>query len=212
MIDVFPYYTNYSGSPYAHWDYSLFEKFKDKSLLKSERFVYRGLADYLGNVRRYQESNTILLYKLVDYYKDLNKVLTRLLEGSYDRMFCKLAYGLNFFRHEKAFIEYLQIWDDMFSFALERYMKERHNQYDETYGIGYTTYFDVWFSYCLFYESLQALYLHNKVHKKSYEGIWVSRDIDVSSLTDSSIRLEWILPEYPLENYYQELIYQSFSP
>lgn len=211
MINVFPYYTNYSGSPYGHWDYTLFEKFKYKKALTSQSFSYRGVGDYLGDTKICQESNILLLHKLVDYYKDLNNNLNRLLDGCYDRMFCKVAFGLNFFRHEKAFIEYLQIWDDMFSFALQRYMKERHSQYDETFGISYVTYFDVWFSSCLFYESKAALAFNNKINRVGYEDFWYSRDVDRIPFK-ASIHSELIPLEYPKESYYQELIYRSFSP
>ena len=71
---------NYFGSPYAHWDYFLFEDFKPYRIDGKKR----GFLSSLNGVRYIQESNMLLLLKLVDYYKDLNVNLERLLDNYYD--------------------------------------------------------------------------------------------------------------------------------
>ena len=57
---------NYYGSPYNHWDYRLFKDVKPFHIKNKKR----GFLASLGNVRYVQESNTLLLYKLIDYYID----------------------------------------------------------------------------------------------------------------------------------------------
>lgn len=197
---------NYYGSPYNHWDYQLFKDVKPFHIKNKKR----GFLASLGNVRYVQESNTLLLYKLIDYYKNLNDNLKRILDNYHDDMFMRFVFRAKVFGNEERFVEFLQIWDDLFSVALEDYIKRYHDCYDETFGISYVMYFNLKFSKCLVFNCLTVLKQYN--NRPGYEeGFRYCRDVENISLR-SSTRLGWTPLEYPSENYYQELIYQSFSP
>lgn len=196
---------NYFGSPYAHWDYSLFEDFKPYRIDGKKR----GFLSSLNGVRYIQESNMLLLLKLVDYYKDLNVNLERLLDNYYDEMFMRYAFRAKVFGSEQRFEEFLQIWDDVFSYALEMYVNKYHSEYDETFGISYVSYFNMKFSACLLFQTTEVLKKFN--NKSGYEeGFKACRDVEVV-LFSQNIKVEIPL-EYPLESFHQELLYQSFSP
>lgn len=77
---------NYYGSPYNHWDYRLFKDVKPFHIKNKKR----GFLASLGNVRYVQESNTLLLYKLIDYYKNLNDNLNRILDSYHNEATCTL--------------------------------------------------------------------------------------------------------------------------
>lgn len=186
-------------SYYYHWDFNYFKNFKP----------YRtkgklGFLKYLGNTRYITETNDFLLLKLVDYYKDLNNILTRILQGYRDEMFLRFAFRVSFFSNEERFKIFLSIWDDLFSNALERYIKEYHTTFDRSYGISYVSYFNMRFSSLLLFENTKTLLSINvcpTMFAKDVEKLPLS----VNDLSD-------LPPEYPSTSYLEELIFQSFSP
>lgn len=101
---------NYYGSLYNHWDYQLFKDVKPFHIKNKKR----GFLASLGNVRYVQESNTLLLYKLIDYYKNLNDNLNRILDNYHDDMFMRFVFRAKVFGNEGRFVEFLQIWDDIY--------------------------------------------------------------------------------------------------
>lgn len=193
---------NYFGSPYSHWDFELFQEFKPY-LIKGKK---RGFLSSLNGVRYVQSSNSLLLIKLVDYYKDLNVNLERALDNYYDEMFMRFAFRAKIFGSEQRFKEFLQIWDDVFSYALEQYVKLYHDTYDESFGISYVMYFNMRFSACLLFQTSEVLDRLNG----SDPNFKVCRDVEVVLLSQ---HIKVALPlEYPSESFHQELLYQSFSP
>lgn len=197
---------NYPGSPYNHWDYELFKDVKPFDIKGKKR----GFLASLNNIRYVQKSNYLLLLKLIEYYKDLNVNLERVLDNYHDDMFMRFVFNAKVFGNEYRFVEFLQIWDDLFSVSLEEYLKRYHEAYDETFGVSYVMYFNMKFSKCLVYNCLTVLKQFN--NKPGYkEGFRYCRDVETVSLT-ASTQMVWTDLEYPLESYYQSLIYQSFSP
>lgn len=199
---------NYYGSPYNHWDYQLFKDFKPYALNGKKR----GFLSSLNGVRYIQKSNNLLLYKLVDYYKDLNKVFERILDNYHDDMFMRYVFRAKVFGNEQRFQEFLQIWDDLFSYSLQMYINKYHSQFDESYGISYVTYFNMKFSACLLFQTIEVLKKYN--NRSGYEeGFKYCRDVEVHRLSIKAcfpkVAIHFV---DPLDTYYQELIYQSFSP
>lgn len=199
---------NYYGSPYNHWDYILFKDCKPYKMDGKKR----GFLSSLNGTRYFQVSNTLLLYKLVDYYKDLNNVLQRILDNYHDDMFMRYAFRAKVFGNEQRFIEFLQIWDDIFSHALQMYVTKYHNLFDESYGISYVMYFNMKFSACLFFQTIEVLKKFN--NRAGYpEGFRYCRDVETYHYSLNCASKEaWTHPVHLADDYYQELLYQSFSP
>ena len=199
---------NYMGSPYNHWDYSLFQNVKPFKMDGKKR----GFLSSLNGIRYVQKSNTFLFYKLVDYYKDLNVILQRVLDNYHDDMFMRYVFRAKVFGNEQRFKEFLQIWDDLFSYALQMYYTKYHHLFDESFGISYVMYFNMKFSACLFFQTIETLKKHN--NKSGYEdGFKYSRDVEKHHLSiKASFPQVAIHFEDPLDTYYQVLVYQSSSP
>lgn len=199
---------NYYGSPYNHWDYQLFKDFKPYVLNGKKR----GFLSSLNGVRYIQKSNNLLLYKLVDYYRDLNKIFERIQDNYHDDMFMRYAFRAKIFGNEQRFTEFLQIWDDLFSYSLQMYVSKYHTKFDETYGISYVTYFNMKFSACLLFQTIEVLKKYN--NRSGYEdGFKYCRDVEIHHLSIMACFPKVAShPAHPLDSYYQELIYQSFSP
>lgn len=199
---------NYFGSPYSHWDYDTFKDFKPYKMDGKKR----GFLSSLNGVRYVQSTNTLLLYKLIDYYKDLNILFERILDDYHDDMFMRYVFRAKVFGNEQRFKEFLQIWDDLFSHALQMYVMKYHPKFDESYGISYVSYFNMKFSACLLFQTIEVLKKFN--NKAGYpEGFKYCRDIEMYSLSLSCIYLSVEIHQpHPSETYYQELVYQSFSP
>lgn len=197
---------NYLGSPYGHWDYSLFRDLKPYKTKGMKRCFLKSI----GGIRYVQKSNTLLLYKLVDYYRDLNINLQRLLNNCYDEMFLRFIYWSKVFGNEERFTEFLLLWDDFFQEALEKYLNEHHTKFDESFRISYVSYFNMHFSKCLTYACLPVLKRYN--NKSGYpEDFRFCRDIHHEDFLITS-DLVFDPPEHPKQTFLQELTYQSFSP
>lgn len=199
---------NYFGSPYNHWDYDLFKDYKPYAINGKKR----GFLSSLNGVRYIQKSNNLLLYRLVDYYKDLNKVFERILDNYHDDMFMRYVFRAKVFGNEQRFKEFLQIWDDLFSYSLQMYVTKYHDKFDESYGISYVTYFNMKFSACLLFQTIEVLKKFN--NKAGYEeGFKYCRDVEVHHLSIMAsfpqVKTHFVIPS---DTYYQELVYQSFSP
>lgn len=199
---------NYYGSPYNHWDYSLFKDFKPYALNGKKR----GFLSSLNGVRYIQKSNTLLLYKLVDYYRDLNKIFERILNNYHDDMFMRYVFRAKVFGNEQRFKEFLQIWDDLFSYSLQMYVNKYHDKFEESYGLSYVMYFNMKFSACLLFQTIEVLKKYN--NRSGYpDGFKYCRDIETYRLSIKAcfpkVATHFV---YPSDTYYQVLTYQSFFP
>ena len=105
----------------------------------------------------------------------------------------------------------LNLWDDIFSISLERFVLEKHKLFDESYGHHYKDYFDQHIQK-IFYE----VYLEvqkNSRHTQQIEFKSRSKVYLNSSITDYelfNLGLQAEQPEYPLD-YLEELSYQCSS-
>lgn len=188
-------------SKYRHWEYSKFKDFKP--YINNYKL---GFFKFIGNTRYVCETNDFLLLKLIEYYKDLNKILERVLNNYRDEMFLRYAFRIHFFVNEERFNVFLAIWDDLFSYSLERYLKEYHKKFDPSYGISYVSYFNMRFSAMLLFETIKTLVKYNK-HPNIY-----AKDIEKISLSNLSCLLQGSPLEYPSSQYFEVLSYQSSSP
>lgn len=150
------YSNNYYGSKYNHWNW---ESFKKIDLInhkgKTPYFqTYLKNKGYITEISNYE----LLFIELVEYYRDLDKVLKRCLDGYVDHMFCRFAFKATMFKYENAFSTVLNCWDEAFSSACKRYYEISHKTYDESYEISYVAFFDTHFAnhfrYTLMYTDL----------------------------------------------------------
>lgn len=198
---------NYQGSFYGHWDYSLFKDFKPYLLAGKKR----GFLEFLGNVKYIQETNDLLLIKLIAYYRDLNIILKRLLDNYADDMFLRFVFNAKVFGNEARFVEFLQIWDDIFSFALEYYVNNDHYAFDPSYGISYVTFFNIRFANVMSFQTITALRYHN--NKSGYPIDYrYSRDTAVVRFSDPILKQEVIDLQYPSDDFLKLMVYQNSSP
>lgn len=87
---------------------------------------------------------------LISLYTDLDKNLTRLLEGYNDPLFIRFVCKSGVFRTEYHWQMLMRNWNRGFSLAIARYYNGAHKNYVPT-GISYVAYFDMFFSNYLYY-------------------------------------------------------------
>lgn len=184
------------SSFYNHHKFSTFESVNVADYATKKRGFLASLdSDYILD-------NDILLIKLVEYYANLNNVLRRLSSGYHDYMFMRFVYKSKMFFYEDRFEHVLELWDDAFSYALESYLKDRHNSFLETYGISYVAYFDINFANSLYYALIDLEY---KVYSQNVSCNTYS-EIDNINCYSIDEQLEYQV------DFAQELVYQSFAP
>ena len=166
----------------------LFEDYFGKDLATKKR-------GFLASLSKYQIDTNKLLVHLVMYYSELHVNLERLLQGYYDSMFRRFIAKSKILFYKNKFENVCEIWEDVFSNALEKYLKNNHNSFSETHGISYVAYFDIFFSNALYYSFI------------SHEDLLKDRTEEVR-LTKNYLYEPCL---YPLD---RDLVsaYRSFSP
>ena len=147
--------------------------------------------------------NDLLLIKLIEYYSDLNNILKRSASDYHDYMFMRFAFKTKMFFYEDRFDNILELWDEAFSLALEAYLKERHTNFIETYGISYVAYFDINFSNALYYSFVNLEYKYNN-----------SKEIPVELFSEIDNVNSYSIDEQPVyqEEFDLTLVSHSFAP
>ena len=145
----------------------------------------------------------LLLIKLIQYYSDLNNILKRSSSDYHDYMFMRFAFKTKMFFYEDRFDNILELWDEAFSLALEAYLKERHTNFIETYGISYVAYFDINFSNALYYSFINLEYKFNN-----------SKEIPVELFSEIDNVNSYSIDEQPVyqEEFDLTLVSHSFAP
>lgn len=191
---------NYYGSKYNHWDIS---QFKDFNIVKTTPGTARFL-DSIDNKKIIDKD--ILVTKLLDYYRDLDKVLNRLLNDSQELMFRRFAYKTVMFKHENMFRVVTNLWEEMYSDASYNYLLQVHPLYEESYGISYVAYFDTHFSQVL-YQSLITLEIYFNSSRR-LEDIGTYRESN-GFRSAEIYRFSWMSEETINQYSYNYLFHQS---
>ena len=200
------YHNNYEASKYGSQLFSDYEDIVPYPTVYLSRKVF--LSKY--NLKDCVDTDLILI-KLVEYYNDLNEILGRFKNGIRDPFITYMNKRIFLFSFENRFNILLNLWDDIFSVSLERFVLEKHKLFDESYGHHYKDYFDQHIQK-IFYE----VYLEvqkNSRHTQQIEFKSRSKVYLNSSITDYelfNLGLQAEQPEYPLD-YLEELSYQYSS-
>ena len=200
------YHNNYDASKYGSQLFSDYEVSSKYPTVYLSRKVF--LSKY--NLKDCVDTDLIFIY-LVQYYNDLNEILGRFKNGIRDPFITYMNKRIFLFSFENRFNILLNLWDDIFSVSLERFVLEKHKLFDESYGHHYKDYFDQHIQK-IFYE----VYLEvqkNSRHTQQIEFKSRSKVYLNSSITDYelfNLGLQAEQPEYPLD-YLEELSYQYSS-
>lgn len=200
------YHNNYDASKYGS---QLFTDFKDLSKFPTTN---SSMKLFLSKYDLKECVNTDLIFiKLVQYYNDLNEILGRYKKGIRDPFITYMNKRIFLFSFENRFNILLSLWDDLFSLSIERFLKEKHHLFDESYGFHYKNYFDQHIQ-SIFYET----YLEFQKNSRHTEQIEFKTRFKVylnSSLTDREVYTTGLLsvqPEYQID-FLEELAYQGSS-
>lgn len=200
------YHNNYDASKYGSQLFSDYEESSKYPTIYLSRKVF--LSKY--NLKDCVDTDLIFIY-LVQYYNDLNEILGRFKNGIRDPFITYMNKRIFLFSFENRFNILLNLWDDIFSLSIERFYKEKHKLFDESYGHHYKDYFDQHIQK-IFYE----VYLEvqkNSRHTQQIEFKSRSKVYLNSSLTDSELYLmdlQFEQPEYQID-YLEELAFLCFS-
>lgn len=202
------YHNNYDASKYGGQLFSDYSELIKYPTVRLSHKVFMDKYDLKDCV------NTDLVFNyLVMYYNDLNCILDRFKIGIRDPLICYLNKRIFLFSFENRFNILLNIWDDVFSRSIERFLEEKHNLFDESFGYSYKDYFDQHIQK-IFYE----VYLEVQKESRHTQQIEFKSRFKVylnNSLTDRDVFVIGLLseqPEYQL-GFLEELAYQcSFQP
>ena len=200
------YHNNYDASKYGSQLFSDYEVSSKYPTVYLSRKVF--LSKY--NLKDCVDTDLIFIY-LVQYYNDLNEILGRFKNGIRDPFITYMNKRIFLFSFENRFNILLNIWDDVFSISIERFLKEKHSLFDESYGYHYKDYFDQHIQK-IFYE----VYLEVQKNSRHTQQIEFKSRFKVylnSSLTDSEVFTTGLLaeqPEYQL-GFLEELAYRCSS-
>ena len=198
------YHNNYDASPYGSQKlstYKFINKLPDPNVSRTYFIRKYKLEDCFDT--------SLILLKIQNYYQDFNEVLKRFKNGIRDPLIALLNRRIYFFSYENRFNTLLNLWDDIFSIAFERYYYEVHPLYDESFGIHYKDYYDN-FILKIFYEvylEIQKDSRHTEqIEFKFKEKIYLNSYLSEQEVV--SLGLLYELPE-PQLDYVQELAFQN---
>lgn len=131
-----------------------FSDFKNIVLLDSDNRIAKLDLDRSPKSSQYHRQDKVGVEQafvfLVDFYKDLDTNLERLLKGYNDPLFIRFVCKAGVFKTEYHWQMLMRNWNRGYSFAIARYYNGAHNKYDPT-GVSYIAYFDMFFSNYLYY-------------------------------------------------------------
>lgn len=200
------YHNNYEGTKYNGNCFLDYKRYCPMPSWKESRNLFYnmyGLKDCTNN--------DLLLIYLVRYYNDLNCILSRCKKGIVDPFIFLIDERTYMFSYENRFNIMLSIWDDVFSRAVERYVEENHNLYDESYGLCYKDYFDQHMIKA-FYEIYLEVQLESRhtqqIEFKSQFKVYLNSSVSDKDMYELNLQSEPL--GYQL-SYLEELAYQCSS-
>lgn len=206
------YYTNPTGFIDKDYYFSLYGAYFSSGMYSAlklkKNYSNKRWIKYLNTIRYCETNYEFTLASLVKYYSDIKSNFYYYSLGNYDPLINNLYKKLAFLSVEYRFDTLMFLWEECFSYALERFINIKHKTYSESLMLTYEEFFFEEMSKIISSHFFTLTLYSNDFIEKTRTPI-LSFDSEIEEEDQPTVPLK---TRYQEENYYSTLVVRSFSP